>query len=358
MKKMLGLLALTLAVSGVASADQDFLKSINFDTNVRYQYHDISGNEANNIGNEGFKQENRRRTRWLKTVSGTVVLSDEYGVEADFSVTHRNQTDRAGNTRTGRSQYWNPVLTLRKDIQLGSLDTTFKLKYENETNRPRAGIKDGKYKTGSIFNEITFGPEFKINLLGQNVSVDTGVVYFKLNGGADNNLPYKASDLVKGKADGWGLNLNLATDGTIAEGDYGKFTYGLGFVHKFRDVKGEFATPTGTEKAGSNVYLDYTQNVKYTSPTFLGGFYGQLTLQNEWEKHTSVTGWDNTFDVITGLGYKTSFDTAVGEVSINPYTSYSVINRTTNYNKHRENKRLTIERNEIRAGLKLGLAVK
>ena len=354
MKKMLGLLALTLAVSGVASAEQDFLKSISVDTNVRYRYQDLSGEDANGIGNEGFKKENRIRTRWLKTVSGTVVLSDEFGLEADFSVLHRNETNRLGNEKLNKNEYWNPSLTLRKNVQLGNLDTTFKLKYENQTDRRRENGTTGPYKTRGIFNEFTFGPEFKINLLGQNVSVDTGIVYFNVKGSSDENLPYSASALDKGKADGWGLNLNLATDGTIAEGGFGKVTYGLEFINKFRDVKGEF----NGEKAGTNVYLDYLQNVKYTTPTFLGGFYGQLALENEWEKHTSVTGWNNNFDIVTGLGYSTSFDTAVGEVTVNPYTSYSVLNRDTSYNKHRENKRLTIERNELRAGLKVGLSVK
>ncbi len=356
MKKLLGLLALTLAVSGVASADQDFLKSINFDTNVRYRYMDLDTTEGDSpfIGNEGFSKENRIRTRWYKTVSGTVVLSDEFGLEADFSVLHRNETNRLGNEKLNKNEYWNPSLTLRKNVQLGNLDTTFKLKYEHQADRRRENGTTGAYNTRGIFNEFTFGPEFKVNLLGQNVSVDTGIVYFNIKGSSDENLPYSASALDKGKADGWGLNLNLATDGTIAEGGFGKVTYGLEFINKFRDVKGEF----NGEKAGTNVYLDYLQNVKYTTPTFLGGFYGQLALENEWEKYTSVTGWDNTFDIVTGLGYKTSFDTSVGEITINPYTSYSILNRESNYNKDRDNKRITIERNEIRAGLKLGLAVK
>ncbi len=354
MKKFLGLLALTLAVSGIAAADQDSLKSINFDSNVRYRYQDLSGDDANGIGNEGFKKENRIRTRWLKSVSGTVVLSDELGLEADFSILHRNQTNRSGNTRLDKNEFWNPSITLKKGIQLGNLDTVFKFKYENETDRRRENGTSGDYYTRGIFNEFTFGPEFNMNLLGQNVKVDTGLVYFKINGSADNNLPFSANSTDKGKADGWGLNLNLYTDGTLLESDFGKVTYGIGFVNKFRNVKGEF----GGEKIGSNVYLDYTQNLTYTSPE-LAGFYGQLILQNEWEKHTSVTGWDNTFDVITGLGYKKSFDTSFGELTVNPYASYSVVNRATNYNKHREdNKRLTVEKNEVRAGLKLGLSVK
>lgn len=359
MRKLLGLLALTLAVSGIAVADQDFLKSINFDTNVRYRYQDISGTDANKIGNEGFKQENRVRTRWVKNVSGTVVLSDEWGLEADFWVTHRNQTGRKGHDRTSRYEYWNPGLTLKKNVQLGNLDTTFKFSYENEANRKREGIKEGAYKTESISNEFTLGPEFNVKLLGQDINVDTGLVYFKLNGTADNNLHYSASDTISKKTEGWGLNLNLSTSGTIAEGSYGKFTYGLDFFNKFRDGNGEKFNANGEkEKYGSNVYLDYVQNVKYTSPNFLGGFYGQLTVQNEWERWTATNGWNNYFDVITGLGYKKAFDLSVGTLTVNPYTSYSVVNRETSHKDNRENKRQTIERNEVRAGLKVGLSVK
>ena len=63
MKKILGLLALTLAVSGVAGANQDVLKNINISTEYRQNYQDKTGDDANGIGFAGFKKDNRGRTR-------------------------------------------------------------------------------------------------------------------------------------------------------------------------------------------------------------------------------------------------------------------------------------------------------
>ena len=66
MKKLLGLLALTVAVSGIASADQDVLKSINATTEIRQGWTDKTGTgegKGNEIGNEGFKKNNRTRSR-------------------------------------------------------------------------------------------------------------------------------------------------------------------------------------------------------------------------------------------------------------------------------------------------------
>ena len=73
MKKLLGLLALTVAVSGIASADQDYLKSINATTEIRQGWTDKTGTgegKANEIGNEGFKKKNITRTRWRNVVKG------------------------------------------------------------------------------------------------------------------------------------------------------------------------------------------------------------------------------------------------------------------------------------------------
>ena len=111
------------------------------------------------------------------------------------------------------------------------------------------------------------------------------------------------------------------------------------------------------EKAGSNVYLDYVVGATYTTPSF-AGFYGQLNVENEWEKHTAVTGYTNNFSVWTNAGYKAAFDTAVGEVSVNPFIKYRPLHRETTYNKHDENKKVTTETNELRAGVSVGLTVK
>ena len=49
-EKILGLLALMVAVSGIASADQDVLKDIKFSTEVRQSWQDRKGQKANGIG--------------------------------------------------------------------------------------------------------------------------------------------------------------------------------------------------------------------------------------------------------------------------------------------------------------------
>ena len=82
------------------------------------------------------------------------------------------------------------------------------------------------------------------------------------------------------------------------------------------------------------------------------------SVDNEWEKYTAVTGYSNTFSVWTDLGYKASFDTAVGKITINPYVKYRPVQRASEYNKHNENKRVTTEVNELRAGLSVSLSTK
>ena len=80
MKKILGVLVLVLAISGIASGGQDFLKKIAVRTEWRYQWKGISSSDEDStpIGNAGFKKEKRSRTRWHKTISGTVNLSEEW----------------------------------------------------------------------------------------------------------------------------------------------------------------------------------------------------------------------------------------------------------------------------------------
>ena len=92
MKKLLGLLALTLAVSGIASADQDVLKSIKATTELRQGWTDKDGAKANEIGNAGFKKRNKTKLRWRNVVSGELNLVDEWGLDAKFKV--QNDKDR------------------------------------------------------------------------------------------------------------------------------------------------------------------------------------------------------------------------------------------------------------------------
>ena len=58
MKKVLGILALVLSISGIASADQDTVKDVYFNQEFRGKFMDLDGSNANKIGNAGFKKKN------------------------------------------------------------------------------------------------------------------------------------------------------------------------------------------------------------------------------------------------------------------------------------------------------------
>ena len=120
MKKTLGLLALTVAVSSVSLAEQDFVKSLSLDVQGGYTY----VNQKNPSKNGGFKKVNRTKTKFVKTLAGSVVLSNEAGLEADFSIKHENGHDVKAGTRSVKVS---PSLALKKSVNLGGVDTTFKV---------------------------------------------------------------------------------------------------------------------------------------------------------------------------------------------------------------------------------------
>lgn len=355
MKKLLGLLALTVAVSGIASADQDVLKNFNASTEIRQQWTDKHGSNANGIGNAGFKKENKGRLRWRNVVSGELTLVDEWDLNAKFKV--QNDQDKwysNGKSTSARGEGWETNFQLSKPITFGSLETVTALGWTHKSYRK--GVSGAERVTVGESNEIYFGPTFGMNVLGQDLSATLQLVYFTANGGKSADYAYEGGDFVRGKTEGWGINNQFATSGNIFDASFGKLGYYVELNNKLRDGKGKLAA-TG-KSAGSSIYLDYIVGATYTTPSF-AGFYGQLNVENEWEKHTAKTGYVNNFSVWTNAGYKTSFDTAVGEVSINPFVKYRPVHKETVYNKHNTaNKKVTTETNELRAGLAVGLTVK
>ena len=365
MKKILGILALMLAVSGIASAEQDVLKDIKFSTEVRQGWQDRKGQKANGIGNAGFKKDNRARTRWRNTVSGELSLVDEWGLGASFKVmndqdTNRNKFKNNKITHLGtynKRENWYTTLELTKGLKIGALDTKMTFGWYNETYRRRLD-KDGnesltgQKKSEGIWSDIYFGPSFDFKLLGHDISTTLQLVYFNIKGSASGDYHLSGSDFVRGKAEGWGVNADFTTGKDIYNGNLGKVAYSIDMIHHFRDASGKINT-TGKD-AKSNVYVDYVLGLSYTTPSF-AGFYGKVSVSNEWEKYTAVTGYNNYFSVWTDLGYKTSFDTNIGKITINPFVRYRPIHRESEYNKHNENKRKTIEINEFRAGLSVSL---
>ena len=376
MKKLLGLLALTVAVSAVASADQDYLKSINATTEIRQGWTDKTGTgegKANKIGNEGFKKNNRTKTRWRNVVKGELKLVDEWDLDASFVVRHDSDNvrgslyekdgDRIPNPKTGKYEYgsknrkegWYTNIKLAKPVKVGPFETTTVLGWENDTARAKTKGTQGNYHTTGQSNVIYFGPTFGVSVLGQNISTTLQAVYFNTNGGKDADYVYEGKAFQRNKTEGYGINADFSTDGKIFDNNAGKLGYYVELNNHLRDGEGKLSA-TGKE-AKSSVYLDYIVGATYTTPS-VAGFYGQLNVENEWEKHTAVTGYTNNFSLWTNAGYKVGFDTPVGTVTVNPFVKYRPLHRETVYNKHDENKRVTIEFNEVRAGLGVGLTVK
>lgn len=373
MKKLLGLLALTVAVSGVASADQDVLKDIKVVNEARVYSQDIDKNDtqSNKIGNGGFKKENLTGVKWRKLVSGTLSLNDELGLELKFLARHDNIADRGvtGTDANGRAVYgksgikeaWETNLELGKPVNIGVLETNTVFGWTHKSGRTKLNELTGKastkgrYYTTGESNVLYLGPTFGISVLGQNIATTLQAVYFSTNGGNDADYAYSGKDFQRGKTEGYGINADFATDGKIFESEAGKLGYYVGLNHHLRDGGGKLVA-TGKE-AKSSVYLDYVVGATYTTPS-LAGFYGQLNVENEWEKHTAKTGYTNNFSLWTNLGYTAGIETPVGEVSINPYVKYKPLHRESVYNKHDANKRVTTETNELRAGLGIGLTVK
>ena len=358
MKKLLGLLALTVAVSGIASADQDVLKSINATTEIRQGWTDQSGTgegKANNLGNEGFKKANKTKTRWRNVVKGELKLVDEWDLDASFKVQHDN--DRV-NSSKDKSEGWETNFELAKPVKIGPVETTTALGWTHKSSRDKINGTQGSYHTVGQSNEIYFGPTFGISVLGQNISTTLQAVYFNTNGDKKADYVYKGSAFERRKTEGYGFNADFSTDGKIFEGSAGKLGYSVGLNHHLRDGRGKLVKTD--KEAKSSVYLDYTVEAAYTTPSF-AGFYGELQVGNEWMKHTAKKGYENEFYVWTNAGYKAGFETPVGTVTVNPFVKYRPVQKyTVKAREESTNKvvKTTKETNELRAGLAVGLSVK
>ena len=331
MKKLLGILALTLAASALASAanarEQDYFESINWNTEYRMDYQDVD----NGIGNEGFKSENKAGRELRNTLSGTLNLQDEWGLKADFSALNKYNTD------TDENAGWETDLNIRKSIQIGNYDTNFTL---IEWKRWENG-------SGDETNVFLMGPKFSVKVLGQNVSVATQAVYFDDEVGEN--------DYYVSGTEGYGANIDFGIGGNLYQGDYGTVSYGQVLENHWRNA-------TGTNDYKNSWKIKSVSTLKYETPAFLGGFYAGTELLNEWIRHTAsaengVAGfkYTNEFNVTPYLGYKTSFSTPIGEVVVNPYVQYRALQRFTAENGESDNDRETNETNRFTAGLSLGL---
>lgn len=343
MKKLLGILALALSVSGIASADQDVVKNVWVNQDIRSGFTDQTGDGHNFRGNAGFRKKNITKVKSVTEVGTTLGLNDEWGLDANLYYKHDEGIafDKGKKTddRTAKDLI---DANLSKNVKWGSLDTNTKLGVRHWTN------KAGKRRTNTEgeSNEVYFGPTFGMNLFNQNIKTTLEAVYFTQNGTADQDGRYYRVAKDTNANHGWGANLLLGTDGTIAEGGYGKFSYDVELDHYLRDANGAHNK--------SNVKLDYTVGLNYDTPVW-HGLYAFVRPEDNWNRNTAVDGYENEFSVWTGVGYKANFDTSVGTISVNPSLRYRPVHKDTVKYKDDRN---TTEVNEVRAGVKVGLTVK
>ena len=342
MKKLLGILALALSVSGIASADQDVVKNVWVNQDFRQSYKDKSGTDANLLGNEGFKKANKEKYKVTTEAGTTLGLNDEWGLDANLYYKHDEDRFYTGGERTSAKKSTDLIdASLSKNIQWGALNTNTKLGVRHWTKA--SGNGHNNYKGQS--NEFYFGPTFGLNVFGQNIKTTLEAVYFTQNGTGNQDDRYYRSGDDKAK-NGWGANLILGTDGKLLEGGFGSFGYYTTLEHYLRDANGE--------NNKSNVKLDYTVGLNYDTPVW-HGLYAFVRPENNWTKHTAKYGYENEFSVWTGVGYKADFDTSVGTISVNPSLRYRPVHKDTV--KYKDDKNTT-EVNEVRAGVKVGLTVK
>ena len=331
MKKTLGLLALTVAVSSVSLANQDFVKSLSLD---------LEGvNEFNAHATSAVKTGERQKLKFIKTVAGTVVLSDEAGLEADFSLGHVDTFNRSAAASTGRANLEvEPKLALRKNVKLGNLDTTLKVGYEGKIER--ATVVAPAMPTNTYTNTFYFQPSFKV----VGVSVEPKVLYSMHDA---NNSDIKLVNAEKHKV--WGVDLNLSYGNTLAEGKYGKVEYSVSLNNKYRHLASKLtdAGNTAANAVKDSMYkVTFEPSATYTTPDFVG-FTGSVKVSDELSKVIGSNTYSNGVKVELNANYKKEVETAVGKVVVKPYVSYNLINRDTVNNSNGGK--------ELKTGLKFSL---
>ena len=364
LKKLIKLTVFILSVSAVVNAQQDYLKNISWNSELRTRFVDQTGTDRNRIGNGGFKSENKNRSRWRNVLRGTVNLSDEWGIDADFRIlrngTHTyNAPDGKNFKKTGIQEAWETEISLSKSIKIASLDTTWTLGWENKTNRAKqkrnsSGVWSnnisGKMNTVGISNEFYFGPSATFNVLGTKLDTTLQLAHVSIKGNRAGDYYRTGENFTDGKGKGWGINFNIVNSKNLIKAKWGSIGYSLSLTNKFRDMNG---TLTGTgKKAGSNVYLDYIIDLGYSTPEYKG-FYAKASVNNEWEKYTAASGYENTFALWTTVGYKKNFSTSSGTFIIHPTIRYSPVYKYTVKDADSKDRK-TVEYNELIAGITFG----
>lgn len=354
MKKLLGLLSLTLVISGFAKADQDVLKNINVSTEYRQNYQDKTGDDANGIGFAGIKKDNRGRTRVRNIFSGKIGLVDE----GDWDLTFFTRWDKDQNRNKFNGQTITQYGTFRKNDRIYSKlglekklsdDVKLKIRWQNDIYRNK-DLVTKEISTTGIGNEFAIGPTFNKKIWGQNVTLAVEGIYFRFKGNRRGEYYLSGNDFKGSKVNGWGLNADLKVSNNIKKGEWGSLDYYTYFTNHYRDTN---KIQKNGKKAKPSVYQDYYANLSYTTPS-VAGIYGKVVLENEFERYPRYY-WENMFGVITEAGYKKSFEAGEGKVSVNPFVKYRPYYRDS-YKKSGSNRKTT-ETEEVRFGLSVGYSV-
>ena len=331
MKKTLGLLALTVAVSSVSLAEQDFVKSLSLD---------VQGvNKFDATQDRVVRTGKRNKLKFVKTVAGTVVLSDEAGLEADFSLGHTDTFNRSVAMPTGRANLEvEPKLALRKNVKLGNVDATLKVGYEGKIERATAAAPANTYTTTFYLQ-----PSFKV----AGVSVEPKVLYSMHD---TKNSDIKLVNAEKHRV--WGVDLNLSYGNTLTEGKFGKVEYSVALNNKYRHLASKLRN-TGNSSVENSMYkVTLNPSVTYTTPDFVG-FSGSVEVSDELSKVIGSNTYENGFKVELNANYKKEVETAVGKVVIKPYVSYNLVD--TKIEKVDANSKYKNNGKELKTGLKFSL---
>ncbi len=343
MKKLLGLFALTLAASSLTVAsnakEQDFFENINWKSEYRKYYVD----DKNEIGNPGLGKEDNTENQWRNYLSGTLNMKDLGGMKLNFSLYQKQIF--AGEESFGKfgkeleRDTWETDFNLVKSSKSGKVDYTLLGWYRSED--------------GAEANVLYMGPSFGMKFLGQDIKVKTHAVYFRDNGNTD-------TDYYLGNKEGYGANVDLSF-GKTATGKLGSLGYDISLANHWRKAT---ADRNGLGQKANNWNLDHEYTVTYQTPSFWNGFYSGVELYDEWIRNTaggrnSEAGksWSNEFAVTPFVGYKTSVNTAVGKLSINPYVKYQAYQRYTEKNGVSDNDRETAEQDILKMGVSFGLSI-
>ncbi len=329
MKKLTVLTALAAIITTFAPADN--LENLNFK----------SGYGMGNIDDQSLEY-----SQFMNELSGTLSLDDEMkGLKFNFDIERYDFLDQ--NDDFGGAA-WNTDFNLMKSKEIGNKELDFILgfKYGNSDNL-KIGYLDGlvpvKQPDGHGY-EAYFGTVIAFTLFGQNGSVTPRIVYYN-----DSDL-YTRDYKDQGTA-GWGGDFDIAVGGPIVKGKYGGINYKISLDNHWRKATDTKDTPSNGE---NSVYLNYIGVLSYNSPKFYG-FGFDLNVFNQWEKFTGDNQRNNGFYVQPKLSYTSTFDTSIGELTINPYISYNVVDDQTRHVNYVDNKYDYEGNNELAGGIEFSL---